>query len=332
MTRARAILEVETTRTGKFVSAVLTRASQDELLDAFPPIHPNVYAHHATLAFKPTEPALDRYVPYLGERLYLSVIGYGEDDKGQAVVVDVQSENRIPHITISTADGVGPVYSNKLLEAGYETVDGPELEALVDIENLGESVLELDPQGGLRLTPRPKKPGSIWTYRRQAAEGGPKPYRRVRSLPSGGQVEIYAAYHKQAAPLELLRQAKQYGPLVGKMARAGADDLTAALEGYGITEVVPIPSRSPMAGRFARLLANRLGVPIRDRLQRDYPIGHVPIHLRKAVAQRTISATGRPRHPLLVDEYVTTGATIMAAAEALLRQGARQVTAAAFAI
>jgi adenine/guanine phosphoribosyltransferase-like PRPP-binding protein len=330
--RARAILEVETTRTGKFVSAVLTRASQEELLEAFPPIHPNVYAHHATLAFKPSEPALDRYVPYLGERLYLSVIGYAEDDKGQAVVVDAQSENRVPHVTISTADGVGPVYSNRLLEQGYEPIDGPELEALVDIEDLGEAVLELDPQGGLRRTPEPKKPGSIWTHRRRSPEGNPMPYRRIRKLSSGNEVEILAAYHKQNAPLALLRQAKNYGPLVGKMAREGADDIAIALESHGITEVVPVPSRSPMAARFAALLASRLGVPVRDRLQRDYPIGHVPIHLRKAVAQRTISATGRPRRPLVVDEYVTTGATLMAAAEALYRQGAVQVTAAAFAI
>jgi hypothetical protein len=159
MARARAILEVEASKTDKFVSAVLTQASQDALLEAFPPVHPNVYGHHMTMAFKPSNAALERYEPMLGERLQLRVVGYAEDESGQAVVVDGLSENLKPHITVSTADGVGPVYSNKLLEHGYEPVDGPELEALVEIENLEEAE---DPRNvlgklarGSRFVPEP---------------------------------------------------------------------------------------------------------------------------------------------------------------------------------
>jgi hypothetical protein len=139
MARARAILEVEANKTDKFVSAVLTQASQDALLEAFPPAHPNVYGHHMTMAYKPSNAALDRYEPMLGERLQLRVIGYAEDESGQAVVVDGLSENAKPHITISVADGVGPAYSNSLLDGGYEPISGPELEAIVDIESLEEA-------------------------------------------------------------------------------------------------------------------------------------------------------------------------------------------------
>ena len=81
----------------------------------------------------------------LGESAKLKVIGYSSDEKGQAVVVSgVDSSNKIPHITISTADGVSPVYSNELLLGDVTEVDGIELEAQIGFFNGKEPRFDLE--------------------------------------------------------------------------------------------------------------------------------------------------------------------------------------------
>lgn len=197
-----------------------------------------------------------------------------------------------------------------------------------------ESVLSLDPAGGLSLDARPKAPNSIWTHQRKDDAGDPNPYRRTRTLANGKPFEMFVAYRKDRAPSKLLSLAKQYGPEIAQMARRGADDLAHALSGAGISMVVPLPSGKPLARRFARLLANRLGVPMELHVEKSERMRAIPISKRRMAAQRAYSATGgvRGQTILIVDDYVVTSASQMAAAEHLYQAGARRVIGAALAI
>lgn len=106
-------------RTNTLVSVVLDDRSQRELLRRVPARHENVYVHHMTVAFKPDADVFEReYLPRHGQPVALTVTGYALDSQAQAVAVDAYSENPHPHITISVADGVLPVYSNELLARG----------------------------------------------------------------------------------------------------------------------------------------------------------------------------------------------------------------------
>ena len=101
----------------------LDGASRASLLSRFPKAHPGVKADHMTVAFRPSESMLSSFE--VGKKVTLHVVGYAEDSRGQAVVVaGFPSSNEIPHITISVADGTKPVYSNKLLADGYDSLDG----------------------------------------------------------------------------------------------------------------------------------------------------------------------------------------------------------------
>ena len=126
-------------RTNMFVSAVLTPQSQRRLLEMVPSVHPIVYAHHVTLAFNPEPDVLERYRSLEGTRIKVPVTAVCVDDKAQAVLVGVDSENEYPHITISVAEGVAPAYSNELLAAQHadmQHVNIFTLEADVVIEPL----------------------------------------------------------------------------------------------------------------------------------------------------------------------------------------------------
>lgn len=200
---------------------------------------------------------------------------------------------------------------------------------------LAENVLSLEPGGGkVRLDDRPKAPKSIWTYQRKDAQGDPQPYHRVRQLPSGQTLDMWIAYHKDNAPRRLLRLVKTYGPEVGKAATSAADDLAHALQDRGITRVVPMPSAKPLAQRFARLLANRLKVPLNAVLAKTGSVHKIPISRRKAAAGALFQLVGEVKGDtvLLVDDYIVTAASQMAAATHLYQAGARQVYGAALAI
>lgn len=84
------------------------------------------YMDHMTLAFRP-DPEFVVGLP-LGKEIMMEVIGYGNDDKAQAVKINapVSSTNDIPHITIAT-DGSSPAYSKKLLEESLTPISGPRL-------------------------------------------------------------------------------------------------------------------------------------------------------------------------------------------------------------
>ena len=197
-----------------------------------------------------------------------------------------------------------------------------------------ENVMALDAHGGLKLDQRPKAKHSIWTYQRKNEFGQPKPYHRIRTLPNGLSLEMFIAYRKDQAPTQLLSLVKQYGPEVAKIALWAAGDLAYALENAGVTVVMPLPSAKPLAKRLARLLASRLNVRFEDRISKTAPIRHVPISKRKAAAARLYSVSGQFKNEVvcLVDDYIVTSASMMAAALHAYSAGARKVVGAALAI
>lgn len=84
-----------------------------DLINKFPPKHEKVCGHHSTIAFKPS--ALDGIE--IGKETNMKVIGRAFDEKGDALLVEnLKSNNKNPHITLSCAKGVSPVYSNELIE------------------------------------------------------------------------------------------------------------------------------------------------------------------------------------------------------------------------
>lgn len=109
-----------------YTAIFLDDTSKDTLLKAFPPIHPKVFGHHVTLAFKPTADLVRAYEPFLDKVVAFDVIAEALDDKGQAVKVRVPGplhalwEKQEHHITISCVSS--PVYSNELLAKGSKAL------------------------------------------------------------------------------------------------------------------------------------------------------------------------------------------------------------------
>jgi hypothetical protein len=85
----------------------------EKLLQMFPAKHSKVFAHHSTNWYKPT--SIDGLET--GKKGLLKIIGQTHDDKAFALLVEnVKSKNKYPHITISCAENIEPVYSNELLD------------------------------------------------------------------------------------------------------------------------------------------------------------------------------------------------------------------------
>jgi hypothetical protein len=116
----------------------LTEESKATLLQQFKPLHPKVFGDHVTLIFKPTEAEVKILDQYLEKEFELTVIGEKSDVRGHAVSVRIPDhllrkdpKEAIPHVTISCAEGVTPVYSNELLKTGWETVPNVILKGVV---------------------------------------------------------------------------------------------------------------------------------------------------------------------------------------------------------
>jgi len=83
----------------------------------------NVFAHHMTVAFKPDAATIEAF-PFKSH-CSLKVIGWSANEKAQAVLVTptcafpVKVDNEHPHITVATAEGVKPFYSNQLIREGW---------------------------------------------------------------------------------------------------------------------------------------------------------------------------------------------------------------------
>jgi len=104
----------------KAVSIKLDKQSKQLLLQWVPASHAQVFADHVTVLFEPRDEQISELAE--GEPAFVKLIAHVEDDRGQAVAVIIpdflaELANRMPHITISTAKGTPPAYSNELLEA-----------------------------------------------------------------------------------------------------------------------------------------------------------------------------------------------------------------------
>lgn len=103
-----------------YLGIFLTKESIKKLHEMFPPIFKKLPPDpHVTLSFKPDDSTVEAFKLLVGHKLFIEVKGYALDDKAEAVIVSIPpiaSQNRVPHVTISTAEGVPPVYSNTLLE------------------------------------------------------------------------------------------------------------------------------------------------------------------------------------------------------------------------
>lgn len=101
-----------------YIAANLTEESVKALKEKISPKHAKVFYHHVTLAFNPGQEIFEKYKDLIGKEIDLQVFGYCHDDRGQAVLVDldVPVEKQIPHITLSCNQETKPFYSESLVQ------------------------------------------------------------------------------------------------------------------------------------------------------------------------------------------------------------------------
>jgi ComF family protein len=122
------------------------------------------------------------------------------------------------------------------------------------------------------------------------------------------------------------------------MAAAIADASATRLDGHALVPVPPAPRRRRRRGfdpadEITKAMARRTGLPLFRCLVRANGPRQVGRPRRERLASPPRVRATRPAPPkaVLVDDVVTTGATLMACATALRAAGAREVCALAFA-
>lgn len=84
-----------------------------------------VWVQHVTIAFQPDMDTILEFAPKMNQFFQIEVLGFVKDEKASALIVrlfDIQSKNKFPHITLQTAEGIPPKYSNELI-ATAETIN-----------------------------------------------------------------------------------------------------------------------------------------------------------------------------------------------------------------
>lgn len=203
--------------------------------------------------------------------------------------------------------------------------------------SLKELYLDLDPNGNVIYNPEPKKSNSIWTHRRKNELNKPMPYKRNRRLENGKTLEIYGAFKKDSPSYQLMSKVKDFdGKDIRKVIQWAIADLVYVLRDKNITMVAPMPSSHKMSNKFAQMIAKKLGAEFSPVLSKeiDKSITKVPINVRKSVAAGLFSVSQKVKRQniLIIDDYSTTGASLMGAATKLYQNGASNVIGAVFAI
>ena len=102
-----------------YAGVFLSIKSQWNLLCSFPPSHDHLYASHVTILFQPSRAQLSRIV--VGKKVGIKVVGSSDNGRIQAVAVELPTKltsvNKVPHITISTKEGVPPKFADALLQS-----------------------------------------------------------------------------------------------------------------------------------------------------------------------------------------------------------------------
>lgn len=91
----------------------------DELVAAYGQVLANLFSHHSTIEFKPSDVS---DLP-IGQEMEIRVVGRLTTDKVDVLLVDNPlSKNEFPHITLSTAEGVKPFQSNEEIKNNRDKI------------------------------------------------------------------------------------------------------------------------------------------------------------------------------------------------------------------
>lgn len=116
-------LQVTPRKSPSYAGVVLDSKSRGALQYAFPLAHDKIENDHVTLVYRPKPEDQAWLSQWLGRKVRMQVVGYAEDDLGQAVAVRFLDpvpypKGGIPHVTLSRHRSVPPEYSNELLARG----------------------------------------------------------------------------------------------------------------------------------------------------------------------------------------------------------------------
>jgi len=101
----------------EYLGIFLTPQSKEKLKQVIPPKFKQKSGDHLTILFDPDEEDLERFLPYVGKRIVLTVTHEVDNDRVQAIrIKDIETEQGIPHITLSWDEGASPAESNELIE------------------------------------------------------------------------------------------------------------------------------------------------------------------------------------------------------------------------
>jgi tRNA splicing ligase len=109
-----------------YIAAILTREAQETLWKSISdrvaiPADWKKYCHHMTIRFNPGN---NDNLPLFGDDISLVVTEVVADNRAVAVKVEPNTNkkelhmpaDKVPHVTIATAPGTPPVYSNELIQ------------------------------------------------------------------------------------------------------------------------------------------------------------------------------------------------------------------------
>jgi hypothetical protein len=118
------------------------------LFEKFPSVHEKKIGSHATTQFVMDETKRHHTQVNLGNKARFAAVAEVSDSKGQALLIkQISGDNadfittQYPHITLSCAEGVSPIYSNELFKKAFS-------EGFPESYTAGEYIVE-SPEGSI---------------------------------------------------------------------------------------------------------------------------------------------------------------------------------------